>query len=494
MNIALRAFLALLLTVGFYLLACGIAVGLIAIVVLQVVFTHRVIARLDLFAIVGGGLILWSIVPRRAPFVEPGPRLRPAAHPLLRDQLADIAGRVGEPMPSEVYVDLSMNAGVLRRGGLLGIGSRRVIVLGLPLLQLLTVSEMRAVLAHEFGHYHGGDTAIGPWVYRTRESIVRTIRHVGRFSSLLHVPFRWYGILFLRITQAVSRSQEFAADRLAAAAVGARPMTSALSKLDEGALALQLFMHSEFVPVVNAGLRPPLVGGFAHFLGQPPVREHLHRLVFEQPARAEAHPYDSHPATRDRIAALAGLDPGPDPGHELAAVSLLEQVAAIEQEALRRHLRPGTPPLRELAWDQVGAQFVLPFWRQVIQENGPLLGAATVIDLPALAAVAAALGHRIPDASDACGEDWARQAGVRLLRAALGVALAGQGWTVESQPGEPITLGFGPTAIRPVEIIDQMAEGRFDTADWASWCQEMGLARIPLGAAPATALPAPAVG
>jgi Zn-dependent protease with chaperone function len=494
MSIAYRAFLALLLTVGFYLLACGIAVGLFAIVYLDVAVGHRVDARLDLFALIGAGLILWSIVPRRVPFVEPGPRLDLSAHPLLREQLVDVAARVGEPLPGEVYVDLAMNAGVLQRGGLLGIGSRRVIVLGLPLLQLLTISEMRAVLAHEFGHYHGGDTAIGPWVYRTRQSIVRTVRRVGRFSSLLHLPFRQYGLLFLRITQAVSRSQEFAADRLAARAAGARAMTSALGKLDEGSLALQLYMQSEFVPVVNAGLRPPLVDGFAHFLSQPPVREQLHRAVSEQSAGAVPRPYDSHPATRDRVAALAGLEPGPDPSGEVAAIGLLGQVPTLEQEALMRHLRPGAPPLQDLAWDQVGIRFVLPFWRRVVEEHGALLGAAAVIDLPAWARQAAALGYRIPNANADGGQDWARRAGGRLLTAALGVALSHQGWSVESRPGEPIALSMGPTTLDPVKVVDDMAEGRFDDAAWADWCQEARLTRVPLNVAPATAAPGTAVG
>jgi Zn-dependent protease with chaperone function len=490
MSIAYRAFLALLLTVGFYLLAGAIAVGLFGLVYLDVAVGHRVDGRLDVFAIIGGGLILWSIVPRRVPFVEPGPRLDLAAHPLLREQLVDVAARVGEPLPGEVYVNLDMNAGVLRRGGLLGIGSRRVIVLGLPLLQLLTVSEMRAVLAHEFGHYRGGDTAIGPWVYRTRQSIVRTVQRVGRFSSVLHLPFRQYGLLFLRITQAVSRSQELAADRLAAGAVGARPMMSALGKLDEGGLALQLYLRSEFVPVLNAGLRPPLVDGFAHFLGQPPVREELHRVVSEQVARAEPRPYDSHPATPDRIAALAGLEPGPDPSGEAAAVSLLARVPALEQEALRPHLRPGAPPLQDLAWDQVGTRFILPIWLRELEQHGGLLGAAAVDDLPAWARQAAALGYRIPDANAGGGEDRARQAGMRLLTAALGVALSRQGWTVESQPGEPIALRFGPTEVNLVKVVADMAEGRFDDAGWADWCQEARLAGVPLNPAPAPAVPA----
>jgi hypothetical protein len=354
-------------------------------------------------------------------------------------------------------------------------------------MELLTVSEMRAVLAHEFGHYHGGDTAIGPWVYRTRESIVRTIRHVGRFSSLLHLPFRWYAIMFLRISQAVSRSQEFAADRLAAAAVGGAAMTSALSKLAEGQLALDVYWQREFVPVVNAGLRPPMVDGFAHFMSQEAIREQLHRIVSERSATAMPNPYDSHPATGDRIAALARLEAGPDPRGEPAATILLREVPSLEQAALQPLLRGDAPPLHAVAWDQVGTLYVLPVWRRRLEEHGPLLGAATVVDLPALARDAPQLGSRIPNASGSGGADWARQAGLQLLTAALGVALAARGWIVESRPGEPLALCSGPTRFDPVGVVNDLNDGRMDDGTWANWCQEAGLSDVALGAARAAA-------
>jgi heat shock protein HtpX len=65
----------------------------------------------------------------------------------------------------------------------MGVGSRRVMGIGLPLLQLLSVSQFEAVLAHEFGHFHGGDTHIGPWIYRTRAGIGRTLSTLQRMSD-----------------------------------------------------------------------------------------------------------------------------------------------------------------------------------------------------------------------------------------------------------------------------------------------------------------------
>jgi heat shock protein HtpX len=44
-------------------------------------------------------------------------------------------------MPAEFYVVDDVNAWVAERGGVLGIGGRRVMGIGLPLLQALSVSE-----------------------------------------------------------------------------------------------------------------------------------------------------------------------------------------------------------------------------------------------------------------------------------------------------------------------------------------------------------------
>lgn len=265
-----RAVLAVLLTVGFYLLALGIAVALLTIAWLLWVNGHHV-NRLTFFCVVGAALILWSIIPRPERFHAPGPLLDSAANPRLFHELTDVATKVGEPMPHEVYLVADVNAGVRQRGGLMGLGGRRVMLLGLPLLQVLTISEMRAVLTHEFGHYHGGDTRLAPWIYKTREAIARTIGHLAQQSSLLHLPFLLYGRMFLRVTQAGSRRQEYAADALAARVVGARPLISRLRKTFGAALAFDSYWRNEVVPILSAGYLPPIAGGFSHFLEQPQV-------------------------------------------------------------------------------------------------------------------------------------------------------------------------------------------------------------------------------
>ena len=78
-------------------------------------------------------------------------------------------------MPEDVYLAPDVNAGVAHVGGFVGIGARPIMILGLPLLAVLNVSELRGVIAHEFGHYVGGETKLAPFIYRTRDAIGRTI-------------------------------------------------------------------------------------------------------------------------------------------------------------------------------------------------------------------------------------------------------------------------------------------------------------------------------
>ena len=70
-----RALLALLLTLGFYGLALGLAIGLLYLVYLEVAVLGRVNVRLTIFAVIGAVVIIWSILPRIDRFAAPGPRM-----------------------------------------------------------------------------------------------------------------------------------------------------------------------------------------------------------------------------------------------------------------------------------------------------------------------------------------------------------------------------------------------------------------------------------
>ena len=479
-SMAGRATAAMLLTIGFYGLAIVIALALLSVPYFEWQWAHRVTGRLAIICVAGAGIILWSIVPRPDRFVAPGPRLEAARNPRLFAEAAAVATSVGEPMPKEVYLVPEVNAGVLARGGFLGQGSQRVMIIGLPLLDALTVWQFRAVLAHEFGHYHGGDVKLGPWIYRTRETIGRTIRNLSR-RGLLQMPFLVYGRLFLRTTQAISRQQEFAADALAARTVGSAPLINGLRRIHAAALAFSTYWREEFVPVVNAGFRVPFVSGFRQFTTNERVAGLLDTAVKEEESNPRLDPYDSHPPLGARIAAVELLPAGPPGGDESPALSLLGDPVDAERSLLDYMLKPGAL-LRDVAWENVGAEVIVPQMRKRTEPLLHLLGDATVAQLPDLAKTAPDLGRRIATAQDRKLPDGVDPAtwGVGLLGDSLTLALASNGWTIESPLGSSISARRGTSVIQPYEAVQALSSAKADPHGWMQQVEALGIGPIRL--------------
>ena len=188
--------------------------------------------------------------------------------------------------------------------------------LGLPLLRILTISQLRAVLAHEFAHYYGGDTRLWPWVHKTRAAMARTLLNLqsdslaealSRFQwgQLLHhlamAVLILYWTLFMRITQGISRLHEYRADELASHIAGSKPLIEGLSAIHGAAAALSLFWRTEMVPAMEAGFRPSFTDGFAKFIAAPAIAAPVNKHRQEELKQAATDLYDTHPPLKDRI-------------------------------------------------------------------------------------------------------------------------------------------------------------------------------------------------
>src|SRR4051812_39799579 len=144
-SVAGRMAAAIALTAGFYVLALAMVAGLVAVAVLP--WLHGAgRPGLSITSLLVAGAIAFTIVPRRIRFEPPGPQLAPAHAPGLLAMLAEEAEAAGERLPDEVYLTLELNAAVLELGR-----HRRVLIVGLPLLRLLSQRALRSVIAHELG-------------------------------------------------------------------------------------------------------------------------------------------------------------------------------------------------------------------------------------------------------------------------------------------------------------------------------------------------------
>jgi Zn-dependent protease with chaperone function len=263
--------------------------------------------------------------------------------------------------------------------------------LGIPLMSVLTVSQFRAVLAHEFAHYYGGDTSLGPWVYKTKMAMVRTFQTMGsvgalaRFAVLavMHLVvsgiLRVYFAIFLRATNLVSRKQEFRADELACLVVGPKPLMDGLRVIHGAGPAWVPYWNSEVSSLVSSGVVPPLSDGFSRFLAAPGIAPLVASNIEKQPQEGKASPYDTHPPLRERIAAAELLPPASAPDDPRLASQLLEQPEEVDKLFLLA-LNPSlqTATLRSVPWDQIKNEVTVPSWRKLVSEHGNKFGSVTL--------------------------------------------------------------------------------------------------------------------
>jgi Zn-dependent protease with chaperone function len=75
--------------------------------------------------------------------------------PALFEFLNKLADETGAPRPHRVFLSPRVNASVFYELSLLNLifPSKKNLEIGLPLVNLLTLGELKAVLAHEFGHF-----------------------------------------------------------------------------------------------------------------------------------------------------------------------------------------------------------------------------------------------------------------------------------------------------------------------------------------------------
>jgi len=445
------------------------------------------------FGLVIAGGLLWSLVPRPDKFTPPGPTLTAREHPRLFAELEKIALSLREPMPSEVYLIGDVNAWVADRGGILGFGSRRVMGLGLPLMSALTVSQFRAVLAHEFAHYYGGDTSLGPWVYKTKMAMIRSFKTMGSLGGLarqavlavMHTVVSFvlesYFKLFLRAINFVSRKQEFRADELACLVAGRQPLIDGLQVIHGAAAAWQPYWNDEVVPVLNNGRKPALGDGFARFLRAPLISEQVTRILDKELQDGKATPYDTHPPLRERIAA-AQLVAAPEFSVDSRpASSLLEHPDAAELHFIHT-LNPDLPAdaLTHIEWDKVPTEVTVPFWRKLASDYGQLFEGVTCESVPDVIPRLSAIGESIRDPKGMLlSREQRTQRAAHLVGVGLALTLLANGWELHSEPGI-FHFQKGTEKFSPFATTYELLQGKITRESWLTRCQELGIFQRPL--------------
>lgn len=322
----LRAALSMLLLLGFYAVVFGVAAGLVLVPIAWVSFTKVSFfaGALFLFCWTPAALLIVSLFrARRSEFVPPPRRLGRQEAPAFFAAVDDLARQANTAPPEEVYLDCMPNLSVTEVGGFWK--TRRVMVVGGPLFGLLSVDQLRAGIAHELGHFMGGDTRLTTFSVQTHALFVSVLNTTERD------PFRagtqiesveaglafartigdWlvaaYGRLFLRLTRPIDRRQELAADALAASLTSVRTTASTLERVEVDSQLYVAYVNDDVGHAVRHGAMPTdLMAGFHRMREQLFAGDGGRKLVDAAKA-SQTDPYDTHPALGERLRALEAL-------------------------------------------------------------------------------------------------------------------------------------------------------------------------------------------
>ncbi|MFO0561711.1 MAG: M48 family metallopeptidase [Polyangiales bacterium] len=272
-----------------------------------------------------------------------GPRLRRDQHPALFAELDALAARCNTTAPDEVVLEDSHNAAVIEDSRWLGFfPGKRTLILGLSLLRTTSVSELRAVIAHELGHFVGSDTRFGAILYAIRSkaiALVHSIHETQKHVQSINVakPYLWYLEVFLFVTHKLSRTQELLADKLSVAIAGREPHINELKKSAKSVVAADAFWRDRVVPIINAGMLPSdLDRQEAEFVAQPTDAE-SERAIEQMLLAAPTRPFDTHPSLAERIAFAEMLESPAVDRDDRLALSLVNEALAERAVADARH-------------------------------------------------------------------------------------------------------------------------------------------------------------
>lgn len=167
-------------------------------------------------------------------------------HPRLFDFIERLCDEISAPRPRRVFVNFEVNASAGYDTTFLNLfwSKAKDLRVGLGLVNFLNLTEFKALLAHEFGHFSQHSMKIGGYVYMARRIVADVVYGRDRFDDFLSIWARldiriaWMAWIFIGIIwllrqmlslifkgiffldKALSRQMEFNADLVAVSVTG----------------------------------------------------------------------------------------------------------------------------------------------------------------------------------------------------------------------------------------------------------------------------------
>lgn len=272
-----------------------------------------------------------------------------AEQPALFELIREVATEVNTDFPKRVYLSENVNASVFYDSSFWSMffPIRKNLQIGVGLVNSLTASEFKAVLAHEFGHFSQDSMRVGSYVYNVNQVIYNMLYDNEGYSAWIAwwanisdyfaffvglavrgiqgiqwILMKFYNIIN-RNNSALSREMEFHADAIAAHVTGSKALQTSLLRLGVADQAYQNvlgFYNQEIENGIKTKNVYPQQTYMLGFLAQVneinmehgfPQVTLKHLSQYNQSKLIVKNQWASHPSTADRVAALEklGIEP-----------------------------------------------------------------------------------------------------------------------------------------------------------------------------------------
>lgn len=317
--------------------------------------------------------------------------------PQLFDFIRRITLETQAPFPKKIYLSNEVNASVFYDSTFwsMFLPVRKNLLIGLGLVNSVTLSEFKAILAHEFGHFSQKSMKVGSWIYNANRIIhnllydndgfFRTLNRIAGVHIILTICMHAVagivkGIQYILIAvykllnkqnMKLSREMEFHADSVAASVAGSKPLVQSLYRLELAETSYSAALNTcnrlleenkqeKNIYPVHASIMTAL--GEEH---QLPVEHQLPQINrdtfagFDQTRINIENQWASHPSTPDREDALNRLNIQADEIHT-SAWTVFTSAENVQTELTTLLYQQANLPQQE---NQIG-QFASAFYQQ----------------------------------------------------------------------------------------------------------------------------------
>lgn len=265
--------------------------------------------------------------------------------PELKAMIRDIVDSVQTHFPKRIYFSNEINASVFYDSTFWSMffPVKKNLQIGLGLINTVSQEELKAILAHEFGHFSQKSMKVGIYVYNVNHIVYNMLYENNSYSKLISAwssihtfisIIVWIVIQVVNFMQwvlkaiyalinkahsALSREMEFHADEVAASVTGSQPLADALLRLNLSDYALGGVLSFYQEQIVHnkksANIYPEhfwVMNLYAE-KDKLPYKKDLPLVTvafldrFNKSKLVVKNQWASHPATEDRVARLMSL-------------------------------------------------------------------------------------------------------------------------------------------------------------------------------------------